>query len=179
MSIHPDHINRRDMQRLRLGYTLLCFALVELALHYILATADSNRFVSCYVSSQDSTLLFINPQMNAVETTYGRCGRTDTVTTANAGLRFVPSTDRARFIRLLRFLNRNLISSIWYDMSIGFWLYGYGVTRQDDYYEQHRDLLIYDTPADTLRPAVRYVLKPHDKKQRMVLVSHNRPANNL
>lgn len=144
-----------------------------LALRHIMATVDSNRLVGCYVRRQDSTLVFFSPKMDSAEHTFKTWGHIDTVTAANAGLRFVPPADRARFIGLLRFLNRNLISGIRHDTSIGFWLYEYGTAIGDDDFWR-RDLLIYDTSADTLHPAFRYYLKPHDRKQRIILVGHNR-----
>lgn len=144
-----------------------------LALRHIMATVSSNQIVGCYVRRQDSTLVFFSPKMDSAEHTFRTWGHIDTVTAANAGLRFVPPADRARLISLLRYLNRNLISGIRHDTSIGFWLYEYGVTSEDNDVWR-RDLLVYDIPADTLHPAFHYYLKPHDRKQRIILVGHNR-----
>lgn len=118
---------------------------------------------NCLTIGKENILLFRGKQL----------GKLDTVSIQNEGFKGLKKGDREELLSLVKFLNRNYISGVYHDRSIGFWLYPYRSHPKFNDIDVIRTIYVWSNPGDTLKPAFTYYFSVLDRKERMVLVSHN------
>lgn len=118
---------------------------------------------NCLTIGKENILLFRGKQL----------GKLDTVSIQNEGFKGLKKGDTEELLSLVKFLNRNYISSVYHDRSIGFWLYPYRSHPKFNDIDVIRTIYVWSNPSDTLKPAFTYYLSVLDRKEQMVLVSHN------
>ncbi len=143
-------------------------------LRQLCESIDTSQFLSCHVNRRDSTLFFSVLVTRNLESLTENLGRIDTITAANPGFRYMKKEDIVRLLSVVRFLNRNLISGIVHDTSIGgYWQYPYGMDDYDDKNERwSRHLHLYENAQDTLKPFFKSYFTILDRKEHLVLTSH-------
>ncbi|GAB4030530.1 hypothetical protein GCM10028809_23830 [Spirosoma gilvum] len=134
-----------------------------LLLRKLCESVEPKEFTNCYIKKLDSTLLFRRKNL----------GKIDSISILNEGFKGMESAEIAKLLSTLKFLNRNGISGIYHDTSIGFWLYIYKQDYRFNDIHSIRNIYIWNSHNDTLRSAFTYYFKILDRKEHMVLVGDN------
>lgn len=131
-------------------------------LQKIVKRIDSTKFITCYVSSIDSSL-HINEQVFGNINTIGFH---DTLVVNNKKIA------AHELIPLLKFLRKNFIYGLQNDTSIGFWTFFY----KESIYEQDilglRRICIWNSPSDTLNERFNKYFRKFDRKEHLMLIGY-------
>lgn len=132
-------------------------------LRQICESVEPEKFINCYTNSLDSVLHFKGESI----------GKIDSVSVSNEAFKDMSREDVIKLLSVVKFLNRNFIAGIIHDTSVGFWLYSY----RDDVHHSGitgiRNLFIWNESKDTLNPAFTHYFTILDRKERLLLLSHN------
>ena len=124
---------------------------------------EADNFMNCIVNPVDSILVF-----NTVS-----LGKVDSVSASNKEFKNMKKKNAVRLLSIMKFLNNNLISGVYHDVSIGFWLYPYGEGKDYNNIKYNRVLYCWDIPKDTLSSSFIYYFKILDREHNIVLLSSN------
>lgn len=138
-------------------------------LQTICESVDKEGFFNCYVRSWDSTLVFKGQVL----------GKINHVSASNPAFKNMERRDVIRLLSVIKFLNRNLVSGVVHDTSIGYWLYPYGSNLDYENIKFIRNIYIWEQPKEISSPSFKYHFTVIDRKENMILVAHNDFGNPL
>lgn len=128
-------------------------------------SGEPGSIMNCVVLQSDRILHFKGEAI----------GKLDSVSVSNEAFKDMRKEDASKLLSLVKFLNRNFISGLYHDRSLGagYWLYSYRKDVHRSGITGIRSLYVLNESKDTLNPAFKYYFTILDRKENLLLLAHN------